>query len=140
MSKDLFNKGVVDAKSLILKFPTEEQVPKHLIHHFIRGYFDGDGCIASKITKKDKNEQYTFSVAGSLNFLNICQDILVKEIGLNKNKIVKNRTIFNLSYGGNLQVMKIHNYLYKECNDLVLLRKKEKFEKLISDYKNKLNK
>lgn len=25
------------------KVPTEEQVPFHLIHHFIRGYYDGDG-------------------------------------------------------------------------------------------------
>ena len=30
-------------KSLILKFPSEQQVPKKLLRHFIRGYFDGDG-------------------------------------------------------------------------------------------------
>lgn len=41
--QDLINKGCFPKKSLILRFPTEEQVPKHLIRHFIRGYFDGDG-------------------------------------------------------------------------------------------------
>ena len=41
--QDLIDKGCVPAKSLILKFPNEEQVPKELIRHFIRGYFDGDG-------------------------------------------------------------------------------------------------
>lgn len=41
--QDLIKQGCVPKKSLILKFPTEEQVPKYLIRHFIRGYFDGDG-------------------------------------------------------------------------------------------------
>ena len=41
--EDLIDKGCVPKKSLILKFPTEQQVPNHLIKHFIRGYFDGDG-------------------------------------------------------------------------------------------------
>ena len=40
---DLIDKGCIPKKSLILKFPTEEQVPFYLLKHFIRGYFDGDG-------------------------------------------------------------------------------------------------
>ena len=43
MKQDLINKGCVPNKSLILKFPTYKQVPKNLMRHFIRGYFDGDG-------------------------------------------------------------------------------------------------
>lgn len=42
---DLKQLGCIERKSLILKFPTEEQVPFDLLHHFIRGYFDGDGSI-----------------------------------------------------------------------------------------------
>lgn len=42
---DLINKGCGINKSLILKFPDETQVPQNLISHFIRGYFDGDGCV-----------------------------------------------------------------------------------------------
>ena len=41
--QDLVNQGCVPKKSLILKYPTYDQVPKHLMKHFIRGYFDGDG-------------------------------------------------------------------------------------------------
>lgn len=41
--QDLINQGCLPKKSLILKFPTEEQVSNELIRHFIRGYFDGDG-------------------------------------------------------------------------------------------------
>lgn len=39
----LIKQGCTPKKSLTLKFPTKEQVPKKLIRHFIRGYFDGDG-------------------------------------------------------------------------------------------------
>lgn len=41
--EDLIKKGCVPKKSLILTFPTYDQVPKELMRHFIRGYFDGDG-------------------------------------------------------------------------------------------------
>lgn len=40
---NLIKLGCVPAKSLILNFPTKEQVPDELLRHFVRGYFDGDG-------------------------------------------------------------------------------------------------
>jgi len=43
MKDDLIALGCIPRKSLLLKFPTSNQVPEHLIRHFIRGYFDGDG-------------------------------------------------------------------------------------------------
>ena len=45
--QDLISQGCIPKKSLILKFPTEEQVPRELIRHFIRGYFDGDGWFSN---------------------------------------------------------------------------------------------
>lgn len=48
----LNNKGVVPQKSLILTFPTENQVPKEFQKAFIRGYFDGDGSVSTKETSK----------------------------------------------------------------------------------------
>lgn len=45
--KQLNNLGVIPNKSLILKFPKESIFSdKSLIKHFIRGYFDGDGCLS----------------------------------------------------------------------------------------------
>lgn len=51
ISKQLSKLGCFQNKSLTLKFPTEEQVPTELLPHFIRGYFDGDGCIFTKNKK-----------------------------------------------------------------------------------------
>lgn len=48
MAEQLIEKGCVPKKSLILKFPSYDIVPKELMRHFIRGYFDGDGCISLK--------------------------------------------------------------------------------------------
>ena len=43
VAEDLINLGCIPNKSLILTFPNK--IPDSLIHHFIRGYFDGDGSI-----------------------------------------------------------------------------------------------
>lgn len=43
LSRRLNELGVVDNKSLKITFP--DFITKELISHFIRGYFDGDGCI-----------------------------------------------------------------------------------------------
>jgi DNA-binding transcriptional regulator WhiA len=52
MVSDLAILGCVNNKSLILTFPTEEQVPQNLLNHFLRGYVDGDGCLCC--TEKTK--------------------------------------------------------------------------------------
>jgi hypothetical protein len=52
MKNDLINLGCTPRKSDELSFPTEQQVPINLVSHFVRGYFDGDGCITSGNTSK----------------------------------------------------------------------------------------
>lgn len=42
ISKRLAELGCGKAKTSVITFPTLEQVPENLIHHFIRGYFDGN--------------------------------------------------------------------------------------------------
>jgi len=41
----LIRLGCGPQKTFTLTFPDKDQVPDSLIHHFIRGYIDGDGCI-----------------------------------------------------------------------------------------------
>lgn len=62
--QDLIKQGCVPKKSLILKYPTQDQVPKELMKHFIRGYFDGDGWFT--------NTQFCFQVGiiGTQDFIN----------------------------------------------------------------------
>lgn len=46
LCKSLTKQGCYANKTYTLKFPTEEQVPSDLIHHFIRGMWDGDGHVS----------------------------------------------------------------------------------------------
>lgn len=75
---DLINKGCVNKKSLILKFPTEEQVPKFLLSHFIRGYFDGDGSV----THSNYGRQIAAEILGASDFI----DGLNDWVGFNSTK------------------------------------------------------
>lgn len=108
MSQDLVRLGCVQKKSLVLKFPTEEQVPKHLIHHFMRGYFDGDGCISGSkvilVGTKDFLERYVdiirnntdISPAGSWSTTGLAsqwQHASKKDLKLIYNFLYNNETI-----------------------------------------------
>ena len=52
LTSDLIKLGCTTNKSLTLQFPTYKIVPIEFMSHFIRGYFDGDGCIWNGKRKK----------------------------------------------------------------------------------------
>ena len=121
---DLKKLGVVENKSLILTFPTEEQVPSNLIYHFIRGYFDGDGSIS------EYNGRYNISIVGTENFIKKLSTYF-EGGGVYPDKRKKNSWYFNL--GGNLQVLKAYHLLYDNANRY-MLRKYNKFQALVEKY------
>ena len=76
--QDLIRLGCMPRKTFLLTFPTYEQVPKTLIHHFMRGYFDGDGCICMRRKKTNVN---LFTVIGCRRFIESYKQILFENIG-----------------------------------------------------------
>lgn len=122
---DLSKLGCIKNKSHHTYFP---DIPEEFHSHFIRGVFDGDGCISKK-----QNKQSYFSIIGNELLIKKIQDVLILKCDLKKLKLHKDsrceNNIVTLCYGGNKQIEKIYNYLYKDCDDLYLTRKKEKFEK-----------
>lgn len=73
ISQKLVELGCDKAKTYSLMFPFEEQVPKHLVRHFVRGYFDGDGWVGEK----------AISIVSTLNFCNSLAKILKEEFNIN---------------------------------------------------------
>lgn len=57
MVLDLIKVGCIPHKTFNIVFPEANIIPKNLIRHFIRGVFDGDGCI-SITNRKKKNKIY----------------------------------------------------------------------------------
>ncbi len=114
---DLIKLGCIPNKSLILKRPNLK--PK-FIKHFIRGYFDGDGCLYRY--GKNKHNKVWF-VLGTLNVLNYIKNNLCKECKISGNKIYKSGKIYRLAFNKQEFVDKIQNYLYDKTK-LFLKRKK----------------
>lgn len=117
---DLIRLGCTPKKSFTLKFPN---IDEKLQNHFIRGYFDGDGCMW--VSKKNKVD-CVFSILGTFEFLETVQNILYTKCGLNKTKIQKQSSIFRLQYGRKKSCDKFKDYIYRDAN-MFLRRKYDKF-------------
>lgn len=126
--EQLISHGCVPNKSLILEFPTT--VPKELIHHFLRGYSDGDGCIYNNHFKNKKTVNTIWKFVSTKQFCNETAKILKEQLNINcsqslsRPKTNKNTTI--LSVGGNSQSMKVLDWLYKDAT-IYLPRKYDKY-------------
>ena len=114
--------GCGKGKTYTLRFP---DLKEEFYSHFIRGFFDGDGCIT-----KTKSGYY-FSITGNKNFLLDLNNILSKCININPCKISrknKSSELFGaIQYSKNSDLLKIKDYIYKDCEDVYIERKYIKF-------------
>lgn len=103
--------GCTPRKSLTLEFPFLSD--KNLIRHFIRGYFDGDGCLSYHIRKNKIFPKITF--LGTMKFLNVLQNNLNKNIKTTilSDKRMKNTYILSIS---TTDVLDFLDYLYKDSS------------------------
>jgi intein-encoded DNA endonuclease-like protein len=117
--------GVYPHKAFNLSFPAN--LPKNYYNHFIRGYFDGDGCIYIHQNKTD----YLISMIGPKIFLESIQTILVDSVKVNRTKLYnpkncKENGLHTLTYQGRKNVIKIGDFLYKNAT-CFLNRKHSKY-------------
>lgn len=128
---DLEKAGVVERKTFVLQFPN---LREDLISHFIRGYFDGDGSIYYHSTKEHPNARLGIDICGTKKFL----DGMIKYLpGAKSNNVYKEKrrttNCWNIKLISNIECLQIYHYLYKDCDDLFLSRKREKFENFIKE-------
>ena len=108
--------GCTPRKSNTLQFPNKNIFKdESLIRHFIRGYWDGDGCLSWK----DKNHLYPcIEVVGTENFLKEILSYLNITSTLQSRQNSKTKQ-FSIS---NLKAFNISKYLYSNAN-IYLTRK-----------------
>lgn len=121
MCNDLERYGCVPRKSLILQFP---EINERLLHHFVRGYFDGDGSVGLK-NKKQATPQLRVSFVGTANFLESLSLLIgttnvLRPTG--NNKLTK-----CLEIAGNKKAQAIYEWMYKDAT-VWLERKREVFD------------
>lgn len=115
--------GVVSAKTRLIRWP---DLAQSLLRHFLRGYFDGDGCWAKV---GDGTPKVAFRVTSNMPFLTACQTYLVQEAQLgNYTKLWQHRDsegIGTMVYSGPRNVGQIFRLMYDNAS-IFLPRKRDK--------------
>lgn len=128
MCNDILKLGMFENKTFKLEFPNF--IKNDLIRHFIRGYFDGDGCICLS-RHKDTYYRVGFSIIGTESLLSGIVDYFYNNLNIKKPKINvkhKNRqnNIYYFCISSRENVLKIYELLYNDSN-YYLTRKKDIF-------------
>lgn len=135
MVNDLITKyNIVPNKSLLLnKLPNIED---QYMSHYIRGFIDGNGSITYH-KMKDKYKVPRILIYSTHNFCNNINKYLEKHVGVKINKIYdqKKEKMSFISFAAFNDILKIYNYLYKDAS-IYMIRKKQKLEDLISEYRD----
>ncbi len=132
--------GCMPNKSLTLQFPVSAQVPPYLLRHFLRGYSDGDGTIFSV---QDKKRPYYFAhfwkIISTQDFCQTTSDLLQQELNISGSMSLSrpetNQITTTLAIGGNDQVKKVLDWLYKDAT-IYLPRKYDKYQELLQFLQN----
>jgi hypothetical protein len=117
MVNKLFELGCVNNKTQKIRLPN---LNKNLMHHFIRGYFDGDGSV-SKV--KNRTNSYTVSICSNAKF----NDELVDFLGYGKPYKYDNYSVIKINKI--MDIVNFRDYIYSNAVTL-LNRKLNKFKEI----------
>jgi intein/homing endonuclease len=112
-------------------------VPRELMWDFIRGYWDGDGCISSSnVIKNVKETSYNYINIGFTiiskdpDILNEMNEFFIEE-GINTHVYPDNKGNYLIGTHSKSEVEKIYNKLYTSSN-LFMERKRTKFNEIMA--------
>lgn len=130
-----YNKSYVD-------MTISSKIPKHLIKHFIRGYFDGDGCFTMCATKPENRPRAYLKVkfmidAKTTTLITDIQKFL-SENDINTGIIyLKRDDMWRISTGSKKECVKLYHFLYDDAN-FYLTRKFNKFNRYVNTEESQL--
>lgn len=128
LAQSLIDLGCTERKSKTIMFP---KLDEHLYPHFIRGYFDGDGCISLSSTKtKQLSIDFT---SGSFNFITSLRQFLFSLNIFSYIYTENDKNTYRLYIRGLKNLDTFWNYMYKNAN-IYLKRKLIKKEQLYKTY------
>jgi hypothetical protein len=117
---DLLALGITERKSLNVNFP---EMSTEYIPHFIRGVTDGDGWVHER--------GYVMNVtSGSKPFADVLHTVF-RDAGYNTRvteQTFNGDTVYRTWVSGKDDIRKLGGWLYGNCGDLYLPRKRKRFE------------
>jgi len=122
INESLRKHGLYERKTLTLEMP--KTVPCQLMNHFIRGYFDGDGCIHKKSSWGQR-----FDLMGSDIFCEGMRSFLKESLNIEAS-IKKAGKVSRLYVHNKKDILCLYHYLYDGAT-IFLNRKHEVFKNII---------
>lgn len=121
---NLIKLGCCNAKTFSIKFPYDI-VPDNLMRHFIRGYFDGDGCVFMN----QYNRPSLSIISASYDFIKDLHIYLCNKLNINYTMLCTNKPRkpwhkyqYSFSHHKKEDIKKLYDYFYTGTN-LFLERK-----------------
>lgn len=125
-SKELEKFGIVPAKTYNLNVP--EFVWNN---HFVRGFFEGDGHVRNTLTVKNTKRYEAGFVTASEIFCNqLCSYLKNNNIDT---VVSIEKKCFRIRISGKENLFVFYRFLYKDCNNWYLIRKKQILDQLFSN-------
>lgn len=125
--EDLVRIGLCPKKSLIVRMPI---IPEEYFSNFLRGYFDGDGCIS--IEKKTGRINIIFT-SGSRDFLEQARKRIEIYLPDTKSNLSFGSGAFRLRYSGK-NALKVSELIYRDIKSAPYLKYKYlKYQNFLSN-------
>lgn len=103
-------------------------IPDNLFHHFVRGYFDGDGSIS--YSKKGDFLKWEWELAGTKQFLTrIREKLSLLDLSIQEIRQFGKIFRFRIAKSKTAELKILYDYLYQDAS-LFLERKKKKIEEI----------
>ena len=132
ISKDLKDKGLVPHRENV-NFPATH-IEKEYFIDFIRGYFDGNGCLSYN----DDFKNITVNICGGTQIIQDIGNILKENYGIDVRYYQRrpsNPNNLTLVISKNCGKIKFLNLIYGDGKNIHLNRKYDKYKKLINSIK-----
>eukprot|EP01084_Bolivina_argentea_P230574 388978_1 len=130
LTMDLIQLGCTPQKSLTLEWP--KNIPEEYVHHFVRGYFDGDGCIHFRKTENCLAVLF----CGTHEFMAYLQSYIKTNVlfdSIAKGYIGDGHNVTHLRYAGVSSPLAILNWMYKDSGNSTRLERKYALYKKFSE-------
>lgn len=128
MCDDLNRLGCGQKKTARIRFP--KWIRKSLIRHFMRGLFDGDGCIAKRTN--GRHTAYIATLTGNPKMVLGVRTLLARRF--KQSFFVakpKEKKVFVLMMSGNRKCEQFLSWMYKDAK-IALLRKQTLYKELVN--------
>lgn len=120
MCNDLVKHGCIPQKSLTKTFP---EIQEKYLFSFLRGYFDGNGCIS--FYKVKEGTYRNFQISSSIPFNTMLMGLLESKYGIKAHLNIKKGTHCDLRIRRKESIIFLRDKMYKD-DTVSMKRKKEK--------------